>query len=55
MAPSEFLSIATQAIAEEEAADAAKPQIPSEAATPAESLEAPFADEESPRPESSPD
>jgi len=55
MAPAEFLSIATNAIADEQAAEAAKPPTPSEATTPVDSLETPFADEESPRSESAPD
>ena len=48
MAPAEFLSIATKAIAEDEAAAAAKAQNPSDATTPVDRLETPFADEESP-------
>jgi hypothetical protein len=53
MAPAEFLSIATKAIAEDEAAAVAKAQNPTEANTPADSLDTPFADEEDPQSESS--
>jgi hypothetical protein len=55
MAPAEFLSIATKAIAEEEAAETAKAQNPSEATTPVESLETPFVDEGSSQSESASD
>jgi len=54
MAPAGFLSIATKAIAEEAAAEAAKAQNPAEVNTPADSLETPFIDEEGPQSESSP-
>jgi hypothetical protein len=51
MASAEFLSIATTAIAEEAAAEAAKAHDQPETPTPVESLETPFDDEAPPRSE----
>jgi hypothetical protein len=55
MASAEFLSIATATIAEEEAAEAARAQNPSENTTEVESPEMPFADEVAPLSERSSD